>query len=337
MSKLPKNKKSIVKLCISAAVIIAAIWVITAVINPNGLKETKTVTINQGLSTSSIADVLKNEKVISSKLFFLLKVNFSEYRGRLKYGSFEFSPEDGYDEVIEKIATGGAKRESVSVTVPEGYSAERIIALLAENGFGSEADIKNAMNDEYDYEFLKKINPPKECKYRLQGFLFPSTYEFYKDSKPHDIIDKMLAEFEKQYKTLNSSYDKLFEVITKASMIERESKTDSDRAKIAGVIENRLAAGMKLQIDATVVYAISDGMYNVNRVYYKDLEVDSPYNTYKYSGLPVGPIASPGLKSIEAALHPEKHEYLYYRTDSTKNDGSHVFSKDFEEHKAASN
>ena len=108
-----------------------------------------------------------------------------------------------------------------------------------------------------------------------------------------------------------------------------------DRPKIAGVIENRLNTGMKLQIDATVVYAISDGMYDVNRVYYKDLEVDSPYNTYKYNGLPVGPIASPGLKSIEAALNPEKHDYFYYRTDSTKNDGSHVFSKDFEEHKAA--
>ncbi len=335
MSKLPKNKKSIVRLCISALIVIVGILCIAVISRPNGLKETKTVSIEQGLSTGSIADVLKDEKVISSKLFFLLKVNLSKYKGQLKYGSFEFSPDDGYDSVIQKLATGGAKRDSVSVTVPEGYSAEKIIALLSQKGLGSAEDFKNAMNDSYDYDFLKNINPPKECKYKLQGFLFPSTYEFYKDSKPHDIIDKMLSEFEKQYKTLSASYDKLFEVITKASMIERESKTDEDRPKIAGVIENRLNTGMKLQIDATVVYAISDGMYDVNRVYYKDLEVDSPYNTYKYNGLPVGPIASPGLKSIEAALNPEKHDYFYYRTDSTKNDGSHVFSKDFEEHKAA--
>lgn len=335
MGKVQKNKKSIIKLSVSAVILIAAIWLIFVISCPNRLKETKTVSIEQGLSTRSIADVLKNEKVISSRLFFLLKVNLSQYRGQLKYGEFEFTPEDGYDEVIKKIATGGAKKETVSVTVPEGYSAEKIIELLVQKGLGSEADFKNAMNDSYDYEFLKKINPPKECKYKLQGFLFPSTYDFYADAKPHDIIDKMLSEFDREYKTLNAPYDNLFETIIKASLIERESKTDSDRAKIAGVIENRLNIGMKLQIDATVVYAISDGMYDVNRVYYKDLECDSPYNTYKYNGLPIGPIASPGLKSIEAALNPEKHDYLYYRTDSTKNDGSHVFSKDFEEHKAA--
>ena len=130
MSKLPKNKKSIVRLCISALIVIVGILCIAVISRPNGLKETKTVSIEQGLSTGSIADVLKDEKVISSKLFFLLKVNLSKYKGQLKYGSFEFSPDDGYDSVIQKLATGGAKRDSVSVTVPEGYSAEKIIALL---------------------------------------------------------------------------------------------------------------------------------------------------------------------------------------------------------------
>lgn len=337
MKKGIKDKKIIIKTVAAAVIIFAAIWLIAAVCNPNRLKETKTVNISQGLSTMQIADTLKDESVISSKIIFLVKVNTSEYKGQLKYGSFEFSPEDGYDDIIRKIATGGAKKETVTVTIPEGFSAEKIIALLSQKGFGSEADIKKALNDNYDYDFLKKINPPPECRYRLQGFLFPSTYEFYSDTSPHDIFDRMLAEFEKQYNSLNASYDNLFETITKASLIEREAKTDGDRAKIAGVIENRLAAGMKLQIDATVVYAISDGMYDVNRVLYKDLEVDSPYNTYKNYGLPIGPIASPGIKSIEAALHPEKHEYLYYRTDTEKNDGSHVFSKDFEEHKAANN
>lgn len=335
MKKGIKDKKAKIKILVAVIIVLTAIWLIVAVLKPNNLKGTKTVDISQGLSTIEIADTLKNEDVISSKLIFLLKVNMSEYKGRLKYGTFEFSPKDSYGDIIKKIATGGAKKETVTITIPEGFSAEKIIALLAEKGFGTKDEIKKALDDDYDYDFLKKINPPGECRYKLQGFLFPSTYEFYTDTTPHDIFDRMLGEFEKQFNSLNISCDNLFEVITKASLIEREAKTDNDRAKIAGVIENRLKEGMKLQIDATVVYAISDGMYDTARVLYKDLEVDSPYNTYKNYGLPIGPIASPGIKSIEAALKPEVHDYLYYRTDTAKNDGSHVFSRDFEEHKTA--
>lgn len=331
------KKNNLPKIIFALVIIIILIWLIASLCNPNKLKENKTITISQGLSTMQIADTLKKEDVISSKLIFVASVHLSEYKGKLKYGEFEFSPDDGYDDIIRKIATGGAQKETVTITIPEGYSVEQIIELLFEKNLGTKNELKKSLNDEYDYDFLKKINPPKECKYHLQGFLFPSTYEFYTDATPHDIFDKMLAEFEKQFNSLNMPCDNLFEIITKASLIEREAKTDDDRAKIAGVIENRIKANMKLQIDATVVYAISDGMYDIDRVLYKDLEADSPYNTYKNIGLPVGPIANPGIKSIEAALRPEKHDYLYYRTDTKKNDGSHVFSKDFEEHKTANN
>ena len=101
------------------------------------------------------------------------------------------------------------------------------------------------------------------------------------------------------------------------------------------MIENRLKDGMRLQIDATAVYAVSDGLYNLDRVLYKDIETDSPYNTYRISGLPAGPICSPGIKSLKAAANPEKHDYLYYRVDSAKSDGSHIFTKTFDEHKNA--
>ena len=330
--KIRKNKYNILLACI---VVLIVIYLARLIFIPNSLKENKTVTILQGASTYKIADVLKEEKIIKSKTIFLIRVNLSGYKGKLKYGKFEFEPGDSYGDIIKKIATNGAKKETVTVTIPEGYSVEKIILLLEEKGFGTKDEIKNALNDDYNYGFLKNINPPLECKYRLQGFLFPSTYEFYKDATPHEIFDRMLLEFEKQYDSLMVSYDNLFTTITKASIIEREAKTDADRTKIAGVIENRLKLNMKLQIDATVVYAISDGLYDVNKVYYSDLEKKSPYNTYVNQGLPVGPIASPGLESIKAALKPEIHEYLYYRTDNSKTDGSHIFTKEFEDHKTA--
>ena len=290
-----------------------------------------TVKIEKGVSTTEIADILKDNDVINSKTMFLIFVNLSEYKGKLQYGTFNFKKGDGYSEIIRKLATSGAKKETVTVTIPEGYSVEKIIERLVSSGLGTKRELIQALNDNYDYEFLKHINTSK-TNYRLQGFLFPATYEFYTDDMPHKIIDTMLKEFEKQYSSLGVSYDNLYEIITKASLIEREAKIDEERAKIAGVIENRLKKNMRLQIDATVVYAISDGLYNVDRVLYKDLETNSPYNTYKYTGLPVGPIANPGLKSIKAAINPDKHDYLYYRTDEKKQDGSHIFTKDFESH-----
>lgn len=291
-----------------------------------------TVKIEKGLSTSEIADVLKDNDIIKSKTMFLILVNISEYRGKLQYGTFNFSEGDGYFEIIRKLATSGAKKETVTVTIPEGYSVEKIIKKLVDSGLGTQREYEKALNKSYDYEFIKHIKASPECNYKLQGFLFPATYEFYTDDMPHKIIDTMLKEFEKQYSSLGASYDNLYEIITKASLIEREAKIDSERSKIAGVIENRLKKNMKLQIDATVVYAISDGLYDVDRVLYKDLEINSPYNTYRYEGLPIGPISNPGIKSIKAAINPDKHEYLYYRTDENKKDGSHIFTKDFEQH-----
>lgn len=326
MKRKTRTKKSslYVVICILIAVLLFGVF--------SSAKNDCTVTIGEGLSTVQIADTLKENGVIRSKIVFLAAVNFSSYKGKLKYGDFEFSKGDGYFDVIEKLANDGAKKETVSVTVPEGYSVEKIIDKLVSSNLGTKNEFEKALNDEYDYEFIKHIKNTSECKYKLQGFLFPATYEFFTDDSPHKIIDTMLKEFDRQYSSLGASYDNIHDTITKASLIEREAKIDSERAKIAGVIENRLKKGMKLQIDATVVYAISDGMYDVERVLYRDLETNSPYNTYKITGLPAGPIANPGLKSIKAALSPESHNYLYYRTDTSKNDGSHIFTENFEAH-----
>ncbi len=312
-------------------ILIILVIILILLFSFDNVKKQTIVKIEKGLSTSGIAEVLKENDVISSKIIFLAMTNLSEYRGRLQYGEFTFDKGDGYLDVIKKLATKGAKRETVTLTIPEGYSVEKIIELMQDKGLGTKREIIDALNDNYDYEFLKHINTSK-TNYKLQGFLFPATYEFYSDETPYNVINRLLKEFEKQYLSLGVSYDNLYDIITKASLVEREAKIDSERSKIAGVIENRLSKNMKLQIDATIVYAISDGLYDVERVLYKDLEINSPYNTYRYEGLPIGPIANPGIKSIKAAINPQKHNYLYYRTDEDKKDGSHIFTTTFQQH-----
>ncbi len=299
--------------------------------------ETVVVTVPEGAAGRAVADILKENGLIRFKSAFLLRLRGSAYAGKIRSGDFELHKGMCIDDIIAELATGGLRREEITITIPEGYSVEQIAARMEEYGlFTADEFLDEVNNGEFDYDFLSEIPQNDNIKYRLQGFLFPSTYNVFADATPHEVIDVLLGEFEKQYSAINerSSGRDIFEIVTIASLIEREAKLDSERPTIAGVIENRLADGMKLQIDAAVIYAISDGMYDVERVLYKDLEVESPYNVYLNYGLPVGPICNPGAKSLEAALNPESHDYLFYHTDETKKDGSHIFTKSFGEHSA---
>ena len=291
-----------------------------------------TVTISEGASTNDIYKILKDEKLVKTKIGFLACLKTSKYNGKLRYGTFNLKRNMSINEIFKTLTTGGASVETFTLTVPEGFSAEKIAQRLSEMNICTSKEFLDALNDDYDYSFIKDI-PKKNYKYKLQGFLYPSTYEFYTTATAHEIIDTLLAEFEKKYSGIkNNSGMSMFDTITLASLVEREAKLAEERPKIAGVIKNRLKINMLLQIDATVVYAISDGLYDTDRVLYKDLETDSPYNTYKYTGLPAGPICSPGIKSIEAAINSESHNYLYYHTDETKKDGSHIFTENYSDH-----
>jgi UPF0755 protein len=180
----------------------------------------------------------------------------------------------------------------------------------------------------------KLINNKNNVFYELEGYLFPETYFIPVESTEKDIARIMYNQFEKvfteEYRTrakeLNMRVD---EIISIAALIEKEAANDDERKTISGVIYNRLKKGMPLQIDASVIYALTKGEKSIEKLYKKDLSYNSPYNTYYTNGLPPGPIANPGRPSIEAALYPEKHDYLYY----VLGEDGHVFSRTYEEHK----
>lgn len=323
-----KRSKRLLQLVIIIIAVVFAVNFISSMFDSG----TVTINIKEGTSATQIAKILKDEGVINSRLWFLMRLSTSGYGNKLQYGTFKMDKNDSISEIIEILTTKGAKKNTVTLTIPEGYSVERIKARVTELGLCTDSEFEAALNKDYDYSFLNVVPDSKDIRYKLQGFLYPSTYEFYADASAETVITTMLSEFEKQISSLNIPEDRLYEVITKASMVEREAKVASERQIIAGVFENRLKKNMLMQIDATVVYAISDGMYNVERVYYKDLETSSKYNTYKYKGLPVGPICCPGISSIKAANNPSNHNYLYYHTDTQKNDGSHIFTETYQQH-----
>ena len=323
-----KKKKKFLKRLIIALCIITLLNLSIRI----SRRGTVSISIPEGTNSIEIAEILKDNGLITSKSYFFGRLYFSPYRGKLRYGTFKIDRNAFLGTILKTLSKGGAQKQTVSVTIPEGFSVEMIEDRLVETGLCTKAEFEAALKAKYEYDFLKSVPQSKDIKYRLQGFLYPNTYEFYSDATAETVVDTMLSEFEKQTKDLGIQKDRLFEIITKASMIEREARLDNERARIAGVFENRLKKDMRLQIDATVAYAVSNGRYNVNRILKRDLKTVSKYNTYLHKGLPIGPICSPSIKSILAAQNPEKHEYLYYHTDNTKKDGSHIFSKSYAEH-----
>ncbi len=329
-------KKKIIALSLCAVILIGILVVAISYISfKNSPPVTATIVINQGDSVFKVASKLEKAGIIWSSPFFILRMTISGDKNKIQYGTYELSSKYSYEKIVQVISSGKARDDVAKITVPEGYSVQQIAKLIDESPIKVTADeFLFALEDRYNYKFINDIPSSTDRDYKLQGFLFPSTYEFYLDTTAHDVVNTMLAEFERQYEMAgtNNSGMSFYDVMKVASIIEREALLDDELSIIAGVVHNRLDIDMPLQIDATVVYAVTEGMYNINSVTYKDLEINSFYNTYKNKGLTPGPICNPGAEAIKAALNPQHHEYLYYHTDETKGDGSHIFTKTYQEH-----
>ncbi|MFZ5965924.1 MAG: endolytic transglycosylase MltG [Bacillota bacterium] len=302
-------------------------------VNKSGNKEIF-IDIPKGASTSVIAHILKENDLIRNELAFRISSKLMKSDGKMKAGKYLLSDNMTVNEMIDILVDGKVLKDTVRVTIPEGFEFRQIVDRLSAKGLiDHDKFIEVADSYDFDYRFLEGI--PKG-KNRLEGFLFPDTYEIPNSADEKAIIDLMLKRFddvfkEKYYQRADELNMSIHEVITLASIIEREAKLEKERPIISSVFHNRLNKGMLLQSCATVQYILGERKQNLTL---KDIAIDSPFNTYKNIGLPPTPIASPGKLSIEAALYPEDTEYLYF---VLKKDGEHAFSKTYDEHLRAKN
>ena len=259
-----------------------------------------------------------------AKWLFEMFARFSHADTKIKPGEYELQSTFDYRALVQNMRPGSGSAVTVSVTFPEGYSMRQIFLLLEEKGVANYDDLMNAAATyKFNYDFLD--DQESEEATRLEGFLFPDTYEFYVGMQPSSAINKFLENFHYRMTAellarMEERGQNIHEVITIASMIEKEAANDNERAAIASVIYNRLRAGMPLGIDATTLYLYPDHEGAPTAAM---LEEDTPYNTRLYTGLTPTPICSPGLTSIRAALYPESTNFYYYALDTST--GLHKF------------
>lgn len=320
-------------------IIIAVILVIVCVfagillkdsMGVNMAQETTRIEIADGDGTDVAAKKLSESGVIKYPFLFKIQAKLGGYSGNIQPGAATVTNGMSYNQILELLIT--PNRETTKIVIPEGYEVKQIAEKLCEAGLVTWDEFYDALKPEdYNYRFLENL-PDRENK--MEGYLFPATYEIPAGMSAHDIIDLMLAAFDNQFKDEYYEQAALFgmtvdQVITMASIVERETDAESERAKVAGVFYNRRNSGMKFQSCATVQYILGERKPVLS---ISDTQIDSPYNTYMYEGFPIGPICNPGLECIQAALYPEATDAYYFVLGK---DGQHVFSNTYEEHLAA--
>lgn len=341
MKKTRKRSKAPLVLLLIVLLLIASIsaFVYASMRPVEASGQPVTLEITEGTGTAEIADRLQEEGLIRSALLYKVYLK-TENEGRaFKSGTYQMMPGSDYAAITAVLnGSGEVQREAVvKVTIPEGFTIKQIADRLNEAGGWDAKTIRELAREPEKFadDLPAEIPNDTGITYALEGYLFPDTYEFAADASEEDVVRRLVQETKRKLESI-SDFDSLLEerglsvheLLTLSSLIEREAVVDTERPIIAGVIYNRLNEPMKLQIDATVQYALGE---QKARLLYSDLEIDSPYNTYKHEGLPPGPIAAPSLSSIEAALQPETSEYFFY---VTKKDGSgeHLFAETFAEH-----
>ncbi len=283
----------------------------------------KTVNINIA-ETGKVATILKDAGIIEYKSLFQLYSGISDAKQKMDPGTYSLSTEYDYRAIVKKMQFGSDSQVRNMVTFPEGFTVKDIFQRLEENKICKYVDLMDcAANEEFSYRFLEGI--PLGDASRLEGFLFPNTYEFYQGMTPEAAIDTFLQIFHKKltaemWELAEAKGLSMRDVVNIASMIEKEAANDDERKLIASVIFNRLKVGERLGIDATILYDMPE---HKEKLTAEDFQRDTPYNTRMYAGLPPTPIANPGIASIMAVLRPETTNYMFYALDTAA--GTHKF------------
>ncbi|MEG1365430.1 MAG: endolytic transglycosylase MltG [Cetobacterium sp.] len=286
------------------------------------------VEVKEGYTFYNVLEDLNSKGVIKNPTLIKLYVKLNNISPKIIPGEFNISPNLTIEEFVQILGDSNLSEKSINVTIPEGYTIEQIGTTLEEKGILKKEEFVKACEE---YSLPEYIDNEAQKRYNLEGFLFPDTYKFKEGITGKEIIDIMhnrflqvISAIEKE-KNIKIERDKLEEIAIKASIIEREVTLKEEKFLVSSVIDNRIKIGMKLQIDATVLYA--QGKHK-EVLLYEDLEIESPYNTYYVQGMPIGAICNPGKDSIEAAIFPESSEFLFY---ITKDNTNHEFFKTYDE------
>ncbi|MBU3965480.1 endolytic transglycosylase MltG [Patescibacteria group bacterium] len=292
----------------------------------------KNFKISFGESVEKIAENLAYEGLIKNDFYFMVYVWEKNLAASIMAGEYYLSPAMSIGQIAGIITGGKAIGREITVLIPEGLTSAESERILVGANLINKSELIEAIKKENlkkypNYEFLKD----KPARAGLEGYLFPDTYRFFKDAKPEDIVIKMLENFDKKFTEemrlgAPKQGETIFEVLTLASIIQKEVSDSGDMKIVAGIFKNRLSIGMALEADSTINFITGKKMPQATL---NDLKIDSAYNTYKYPGLPTGPISNPGLTAIKAAIWPEKTPYWYFLTAP---DGKAVYSKTYEEH-----
>lgn len=272
--------------------------------------------VKKGEGAERVAQNLESQKFITHKNYFLFYLWQSGKSSKLQAGKYSLSVSHSVKEIAEKIISGDAIKEEISITIPEGFRLREIDDRLSENNIIKKGTLQNS----------------------LEGYLFPDTYNFSTEKLPlktEDVTKKFLDNFDKKTNDLKEQARikniDFRDIVIMASILEKEVRTPEDMKTVSGLLWKRISIGMPLQVDATIAYMTGK---KTGEITYGDLKIDSPYNTYTNKGLPPGPISNPGLIALDAALNPAPNDYLYYLSKPT---GETVFSKTIEEHNRAKN
>ena len=309
-------------------IIIITIWQCFKIVDtPLKIKDEEIIEVAEGDSFYGVLNKLSEEDKIKNEFLVKLYLKIRGIKPEVLAGTYKLDNSMTLDEIITLLSNDSTIGK-IYITIPEGYTIDDIATELEENNICSSEDFINSVKN-YDLPAYVSNNPNK--RYNLEGFLFPDTYSFNENENADFVVKTMINRFEEVWQELVQSLnlsiadDEIEKIVNVASIIEKEAVVDSERSLISSVIYNRIAIEMPLQIDATVIYSYG---YHIEKMYEKHLEIDSPYNTYMYYGLPIGPISNPGRASLMAALKPEKTDYLYYLLES---EYTHYFTDNYDD------
>lgn len=294
-----------------------AAWMVYRPVAPSGQTF---VLLHSGNSTRRIAAELKKAGIIHSELAFRMW-HVTHPKPSLKAGEYLFEREASLPQVYDRVARGDIYFHEV--TIPEGYTMFDIAKAMEDAGLGSAADFLHVA--ETQTQLISDLAPEAKS---LEGYLFPNTYQFTRTQSLEEMAATMVRQFRQVAQQIGLSSE-LHETVTMASIVEKETAAPEERPRVASVYYNRLARRIALDADPSVIYAeLLAGTYT-GALHHADLSVNSPYNTYRFPGLPPGPISNPGKSALEAAMHPDNTNYLYFVSDGN---GHHRFARSLEEH-----